>query len=259
MKIVGIYKITNKVNNKCYIGSSNNVKKRLTEHKRCLRLGKHHSIKLQRAYTKYGFENFSFDIIKECNENDLLKHEQEFFILLAPEYNILKIAGSFKGYKHTDETKEVLRQKRKNQIISPCSEETKQKISAANKNRIFSNAHKVKLSEAHLGKKLTEVHRRNIAKHCTTKIMSEKQKKSAEVRKLNGSYLVSNSTRDKISKANSVSVIGINDKNGIIYEFSSYREALIFLDISESTLWRKIKNNQKIKDLIWIRKTAFVP
>lgn len=45
----GIYKITNVVNNKIYIGSACNIMQRFSNHKSSLRKGKHHSIYLQRS------------------------------------------------------------------------------------------------------------------------------------------------------------------------------------------------------------------
>ena len=59
--MVGIYIIRNKINNKVYIGQSWNIKSRLNDHKRNLRNNKSANIHLQRAYNKYGFENFEFE------------------------------------------------------------------------------------------------------------------------------------------------------------------------------------------------------
>lgn len=62
-----IYQIRNKLSEKIYIGSTNNFKKRINQHLHCLRNKKHHSIKLQNAWNKYGEENFKFEILEECN------------------------------------------------------------------------------------------------------------------------------------------------------------------------------------------------
>lgn len=43
-----------------------------------------------------------------CNIDELLKREQYYFNLLSPEYNVLKIAGSRLGYKHSEATKEKM-------------------------------------------------------------------------------------------------------------------------------------------------------
>jgi group I intron endonuclease len=75
--MVGIYYITNTINNKIYIGSSNNIEKRHKDHFRNLRLGNHSNKHLQSAVTKYGLDNFSFKAIELCEREDLLIIEQE--------------------------------------------------------------------------------------------------------------------------------------------------------------------------------------
>lgn len=107
MKTV-IYKIENKINKKCYIGSSNNFSKRKQRHFESLKNKCHHSIKLQRAADKYGIENFiiceieSFDFI---SKEETLKREQFYINQLNPEYNICKIAGSQLGSKRNNDFK----------------------------------------------------------------------------------------------------------------------------------------------------------
>ena len=63
MKQQGIYKIRNLVNQKFYVGSSNNVYERFRAHKKLLRGNRHHSPHLQAAWNKYGSDCFVFEII----------------------------------------------------------------------------------------------------------------------------------------------------------------------------------------------------
>ena len=63
--ISGIYEITNLINNKIYIGSSINIKKRWKDHILLLKNQKHINVHLLNAWNKYGEENFSFSIIEE--------------------------------------------------------------------------------------------------------------------------------------------------------------------------------------------------
>ena len=74
---VGIYKITNLCNGKIYIGQSNNIYRRWKDH-RCnsknTNSADYDSV-LHRAFRKYGVNNFSFDIIEECNLKDLNDRE----------------------------------------------------------------------------------------------------------------------------------------------------------------------------------------
>lgn len=113
-----IYKIKNIVSNKCYIGSSVDGKKRWVGHKRDLKLEKHHNQHLQRAWNKYGSENFSFEILENVlDKSKLIEREQYYLDVLQPEYNIQKIAGNsyliskkHSGLNHSNETKEKIKQ-----------------------------------------------------------------------------------------------------------------------------------------------------
>ncbi len=195
--MIGIYKIINIINNKCYIGSSVDIVGRWYHHKTRLKFNKHHSIKLQRSYNKHGVDNFKYEVVEEC-ETELLLIREEYYINLFDCYNngynfsIPSNCVMF-GRHHSDETKEILREKSKgnknmlgkthteetkNKIrekLKGCllSEETKLNMSNGQKNRIYSNEelkkiteinksrigiplsdeHKLKLSLAKLGKK----------------------------------------------------------------------------------------------------------
>lgn len=91
--MIGIYRIKNLVNNKCYYGSSKQIEKRLTRHKRELKNNIHINCILQRAWDKYGEDNFLFEVVEECHINVLLETEQKY-LDLHPEYNIgIKSSG----------------------------------------------------------------------------------------------------------------------------------------------------------------------
>lgn len=77
----GIYKITNKINNKVYIGQSNNIKERIKVHKSSLRGGYHHNSYLQRSWNKYGEENFVFEILELC-ELEIIDDREKHWISL---------------------------------------------------------------------------------------------------------------------------------------------------------------------------------
>ena len=73
----GIYKIQNKINNKCYIGQSINIDRRWKEHKRKYYF---EDTKFYRAIRKYGLENFEFSIIEECSPEDLDERENYWIV-----------------------------------------------------------------------------------------------------------------------------------------------------------------------------------
>lgn len=107
----GIYKITNILTNDFYIGSSCNLQRRKYVHFNRLDKKANHSKILQRAYDKYGKENFTFKIIATCPKEYLLKLEQWFINELKPKYNICKInPNTTEGYNHTKEDKAKMRQ-----------------------------------------------------------------------------------------------------------------------------------------------------
>lgn len=73
--MIGIYCIKNKINNKVYIGSSNNIERRFRKHKTELNTKTHSNKYLTRAYIKYNKENFEFIILELCNLEDLIDRE----------------------------------------------------------------------------------------------------------------------------------------------------------------------------------------
>lgn len=70
-KICGIYKITNTINGKTYIGRSVNILKRFSDHRYNFKSNAYPSYALYRAMKKYGIENFKFEIIEKCDEDEL--------------------------------------------------------------------------------------------------------------------------------------------------------------------------------------------
>lgn len=72
----GIYKIINVINNKFYVGSAVDLKRRKTRHFSELRTGKHNNRHLQAAWLKYGEQAFVFVVVEELLvDADLLAAE----------------------------------------------------------------------------------------------------------------------------------------------------------------------------------------
>lgn len=93
-KICGVYKITNLINGKLYVGSSNNIYKRWDQHKDKLSNKQHGNVHLQSAWNKYGGHNFKFEIIEECSPEMQFEREQFYLDTLHPfetnGYNIVR-------------------------------------------------------------------------------------------------------------------------------------------------------------------------
>lgn len=109
-KSSGIYLIRNILNNKIYVGSAKNCRKRLYSHLTDLKKQKHHSILLQRSFNKYGESKFITQILEYVDSNKLIEREQHYIDLYKSSnklygFNICKEAKSAIGYKHREETK----------------------------------------------------------------------------------------------------------------------------------------------------------
>jgi group I intron endonuclease len=148
-KIIGIYKITSP-NNNVYIGQSNNIHKRFYLYKK---LRCKSQIKLYNSFLKYGQENHKFDILCECNTDELnnleIKYIKEYNSFNSKNGLNLKSGGNSGGCL-SDESKEKIRQKAKGRISKikgiPKSEETKLKLSLINKGKKHSQERKIKQS-----------------------------------------------------------------------------------------------------------------
>lgn len=75
--ICGIYKITNKINNKSYIGQSKDIYRRWREHIKNFKDVQNNQV-IYLAIRKYGLENFDFSIVEECALESL--DEREIFL-----------------------------------------------------------------------------------------------------------------------------------------------------------------------------------
>jgi len=100
-----IYKITNNINNKCYIGKTSNINRRFSDHKRlAFSINKDHKEyekTLYRAFRKYGLENFSFEILEETDSpNDRESYWINFYDSIINGYNegLGGLGGSLPGH-----------------------------------------------------------------------------------------------------------------------------------------------------------------
>ena len=66
--MTGIYKITNTITKKVYIGLSNDIEQRWKTHKKRYKIesDKEYEKYLYRSFRKYGLEAFTFEVIEEC-------------------------------------------------------------------------------------------------------------------------------------------------------------------------------------------------
>ena len=170
-----IYMYINKLNGHKYIGQTKDFNKRHRQHIN----ESYNRYPIDRAFNKYGIENFEIIILKEnLSTQCLLNFWECYYIekydcLSSENYNIA--SGGFNGYSCAGKTEEEMK-------------EHNRKISEKNKGRKFTEEHKRKLSESRNGEKNP-----NYGKHFT----DEHKRKLSESNKN-----PSKETRMKISEAN---------------------------------------------------------
>ena len=131
-KKTGIYKWTLKISGKSYIGSAIDLSGRFKNYYNLSYLEKEtqkNNSMIYRALLKYGYSDFKLDILEYCKPTVLIKREQHYIDKLKPEYNILKVAGSLSGFRHSEASIELMRASK---LGRKHTEQTKLKIEANN-------------------------------------------------------------------------------------------------------------------------------
>jgi len=192
--MVGIYKITSP-SNKIYIGQSVNLKTRFRKYKylNCKR-----QTHLYNSFIKYGYENHVFEIIEECNLEQL--NEKEIYWGLY--YNVLGEMGL---------------NCRLGDAKGKCSEETKQKIGQGNKNKIMSEEARNNISKALKGRQVTwntpgpkghnhsEESKQKMRKPRVNKWEREKLVSESMVKEIRKKYSTGNYSKSDLSREYNVS------------------------------------------------------
>lgn len=157
-----IYKITNKLNNKVYIGKTINFKRRIDKHKRLLNNKKHHNRHLQNAWNTLGESNFTFEEIAKAKTLEELNTLEVSFI---SKYNSLN-----EGYNMTSGgdsgisfSKDVLERMSKSHLGVSLAESHKKSISDSLINKNRPENVKNKISKSHQGKVISPEHRAKIS------------------------------------------------------------------------------------------------
>lgn len=164
----GVYMILNTYNQKIYIGSTTNLRKRRNTHVKDLRDKKHVCRHLQNSFDAYGESFFKFQCIEYCKtKNELINREQywldkfwdsdRLFNGYRQAYRVFGKDHPLFGTHRSEEVKNKIREKRKNQIIKH-TEETKNKIRAKSLLHRHSEYSKKKMSSTKLSrrKKISE-------------------------------------------------------------------------------------------------------
>lgn len=168
-----IYKITNKINNKIYIG------KDTTNNPNYYGSGR----LISKSIKKYGIESFKKEIIEICESNEVLCEREKYWIKffssnnLEIGYNIS--SGGDGGDTFTN---------------NPNIDIIKKKISNTMKKRVFSEEHKNNLSKNHMstkykkGKTYEEIYGKERSEEYKNKLKSSRQKYKTEKERLGEKY-----------------------------------------------------------------------
>lgn len=200
-----IYKITSP-SSKIYIGQTVNYKSRMWYY---MRLRCKEQPRLYNSLKKYGYENHIFEVIEECEE--FLLNERERYY--QDYYDVISKSGlNCKLTKTNDRSGKI-------------SEETRQKLIKNSSKPMLGKKHseesKLKMSNSHKGKIMTEIHKSNISKVLIGNIYS------------------------KLSK------MLLDTQSGIYYD--SINKASIALNINYNTLKAMLSNRFKNKtNLIFV-------
>lgn len=167
-----IYKATNKINNKIYIGKTiSSLKKRKIQHIKNAK--EKSSVYFSNAIHKHGIDNFEWEVLSETDSEKKLNAMEKFYIAcykkMVELYNLTDGGDGLSGYKHKTESIKKMSDKKIGHFVS---EETRKKWSTSQTGRKFPEAGK-KLSLLLKGKKKTKETRNK---------MSEAKKKFYEKR-----------------------------------------------------------------------------
>ena len=138
---IGIYKIENLVNGKVYIGQTKEkFQRRYWVHRWKLREGTHDNFYLQRAWNKYGEENFKFEVI-EVLSREKIDNREKYWIKKYKDIGMcysIQDGGQPKylnQYISSEIRKRTGEKNRQRMLGSKLSEETKKKMSASRKGK----------------------------------------------------------------------------------------------------------------------------
>jgi len=152
-KISGIYKITNDINGKVYIGQSIHAKKRLSEHRNALRNNHHNNKHLQSTWNKHGEENFELKILELCSEALLDKREIYWISYYKANNGLYGYNSEGGGRKNKIVSDEIREKLRISSTGRPHSLEGKKKIGDAQRGKTLSKETRTKVGLANIGNK----------------------------------------------------------------------------------------------------------
>lgn len=231
-----IYKAENTINGKIYIGKTNNFEKRKREHSKCY---KKEDCIFHRAITKYGFENFEFEILEfNLTKKDASKRE----IYFIDKYNSYYKNENSKGYNMTrggeggnpwNEKEIIIFDKEWNVIakFQNCTFASKflnrspETIASSCRRLGFSNGFIVRFKEDY----------NKYGKFIPNNRLNKTPKRPWRYKK----------------------VIQLSSKGEFIKEFNSIKEAYLSTNTSRTSLVNSLNNNSLANGFVWVYKNLY--
>nr|DAH39497.1 MAG TPA: intron associated endonuclease [Caudoviricetes sp.] len=189
-----IYKATNLINGKVYIGqTTNSLEQRIKQHF----FKKDDGAYFHNALKKYGHDGFKWEIIDQADNEDELIEKEIYWIACYESFT-----DKNKGYNSTSG----------GETGKSVSEEVRLKISMKNKGKVITEEQREKLRQAFIGREVSNETREKISKAVTGEKNGMFGKKHTEeekenLRKLSSGRKLTQESKDKIGKAHKGKIV----------------------------------------------------
>jgi group I intron endonuclease len=242
-----IYAITNKLNNKSYVGlTTRHYHIRWLEHVKGVQEGSFYPI--HRAIRKHGFKAFKFkvlevhDDVERLNEAEvrLIKELKTFSAVGG--YNLTTGGGGIAGWQHTVEAREKISLKNRGKIRTS---EMRKRTSEATKKAMQDPVIKQKCASGMKGKR-----------HRPDSLKKMSASRSGDKNSMKGRFGKNHPTFGKTIAP--VEIVALDDAGNIIHEFVSIQSAK-HAQMTPSAVWAAIKKKRLYRGLLWMKRDDFAP
>lgn len=217
-----IYLRKNKVNGKCYVGQTKDIKIRNRKWKN---LKTEYAGKvINNARAKYGVDGFSFELLKECPNEDMNYWEMYYIKIYNSKtpYGYNSTDGGDSGYEMTDEVRKkiaaALRGRKRPDISAAKRGKPNPKVAAAKRGKKLSPEHITKIAAALKGKPKPKLAAALRGRKRPVEV-------GAKIALAHRGMKHTEETKAKMSAAKSKAVLALDKNGNVVYEFPSTAEA----------------------------------
>jgi group I intron endonuclease len=260
-KIIGVYKISNTLSGRYYIGYSTNINRRFSVHRSKLKQNCHDNIFLQRAYNLDGEDKFIYDIIHICDtEEDAKEIELQYLTDLSIREQLYNLNFNNSGgdllthHPEKDKIREKIVNSFKETLNNMTPEEKSEKYGKfGEKNGMYGKTHTEEVR-----KKISDINKGRVAHNKGKKASDETRQKLSEFRKnkytgQDNSFFGKHHTEETKQKIREKNIGNIPPNNKEItidsFFYISMAEASRQLNIPITTiLWRLNSKNPRFEN-----------